>query len=131
MYDLDPEDVEERALATNRPRVRGVYGCIDTSSRKLFWLRGWKGNSDPKLIGHFYLDYFYESRMADSKIGIDKVTETGKIAALNASLDDTMVIWTLLILLYMVRQQQIRLRDGGKSLTNALKDPYLLSYRDR
>ena len=49
-------------------------------------MRGWNGNSDPKLIGHFYLDYLYESRMTGSKIGIDKGTETGKMALLCAFL---------------------------------------------
>ena len=116
MYDLDPEGLEARALATNRPRVRGnfttkgvnwvhamdghaklmgfqkntfplgVYGCIDTASRKLLWLRVWTGNSDPKLIGRFYLDYLYESRMIASKIRIDKGTETGKMATLHVFL---------------------------------------------
>ena len=64
----------------------GVYGCIDTASRKLLWLRVWTGNSDPKLIGRFYLDYLYESRMIASKIRIDKGTETGKMATLHAFL---------------------------------------------
>jgi hypothetical protein len=64
----------------------GVYGCIDTASRKLLWLRVWTGNSDPNLIGRFYLDYLYESRMIASKIRIDKGTETGKMATLHAFL---------------------------------------------
>ena len=116
MYDIDPEGLEARALATNSPRVRGnfttkgvnwvhamdghaklmgfqkntfplgVYGCIDTASRKLLWLRVWTGNSDPKLIDRFYLDYLYESRMIARKIRIDKGTETGKMATLHAFL---------------------------------------------
>ena len=30
-----------------------VYGCIDTASRKLLWLRIWVTNSDPKVIGRW------------------------------------------------------------------------------
>ena len=85
MFDLDPEGLQERALARNRPRIRGnfvtkgvnwvhsmdghaklmgfqkhtfplaVYGCLDTASRKLLWLRMWTGNSDPNLIGRVTL----------------------------------------------------------------------------
>ena len=28
-----------------------IYGCIDTASRKLLWLKVWVSNSDPKIIG--------------------------------------------------------------------------------
>ena len=114
MFDLDPEGLQERALAQNRPRIRGnfvtkgvnwvhsmdghaklmgfekdtfplaVYGCLDTASRKLLWLRIWTGNSNPNLIGRFYLDYLYEERRIASKIRIDKGTETGKMATMHA-----------------------------------------------
>ena len=33
-----------------------IYGSIDTASRKLLWLRVWVSNSEPKLIGKWYLD---------------------------------------------------------------------------
>ena len=32
-----------------------IYGCIDTASRKLLWLRVWTSNSDPLVIGRWYL----------------------------------------------------------------------------
>ena len=35
-----------------------VYGCIDSASRKLLWLRAWVSHSDPKII--WYMDYLYE-----------------------------------------------------------------------
>lgn len=114
MYDLDQDGLEARALAKNRLRIRGhfttkgvnwvhsmdghaklmgfqkdtfplgVYGCIDTASRKLLWLRVWTSNSDPLLIGRFYLDHLYEHRIIACKIRIDKGTETGKMATLHA-----------------------------------------------
>ena len=28
-----------------------IYGCIDTASRKLLWLKVWVSNSDPKIVG--------------------------------------------------------------------------------
>ena len=28
-----------------------IYGCLDTASRKLMWIRVWVSKSDPKLIG--------------------------------------------------------------------------------
>ena len=69
MYDLDPEGLEARSIGTKKRRRTGhfttkgpnfvhsvdahdklmgyqkstyplaIYGCIDTASRKLFWLR--------------------------------------------------------------------------------------------
>ena len=33
-----------------------VYGCLDTCSRKVLWIKVWASNSHPKLIGRFYLD---------------------------------------------------------------------------
>lgn len=37
-----------------------VYGCIDMCSRKILWLRIWVSNSDPRLIGRWYLEYLME-----------------------------------------------------------------------
>ena len=34
-----------------------VYGCIDTASRKVLWIHVWTNNSDPQLIGRWYLEY--------------------------------------------------------------------------
>jgi hypothetical protein len=70
-----------------------VYGCMDTCSRKLLWLRVWTSNSDPKLIGRWYLEYLYETRVMASYLRVDKGTETGDIATMHAFLrcnhDDT------------------------------------------
>eukprot|EP00794_Sanderia_malayensis_P019348 gene19348-21267_t len=40
-----------------------VYGCLDTASRKLFWIPVWTENCEPNLIGRWYLDYLYSSRV--------------------------------------------------------------------
>ena len=115
MYDLDPDGLEARALGKNT-RVKGhfttkgpnfvhsldghaklmgyqrdtfplaIYGCIDTASRKLLWLKIWTSHSDPKLIGRWYFDHIYETKTIPSKIRIDKGTETRKMATLQAFL---------------------------------------------
>ena len=63
-----------------------VYGCIDTASRKILWLRVWVTNSDPQIIGRFYLDYLVEAKSIASHIRIDKGTETGTLATMHAFL---------------------------------------------
>ena len=63
-----------------------IYGCIDSASRKLLWLRIWVSNSDPKIIGRWYLDYLYESRILPSILRLDKGTETGIMATMQAFL---------------------------------------------
>ena len=63
-----------------------VYGCIDTPSRKLLWLRVWVTNSSPKVVGRWYLEYLYESRVMPSILRLDKGTETGIITTMHAFL---------------------------------------------
>jgi hypothetical protein len=63
-----------------------VYGCIDSASRKLLWLRIWVSNSNPKVIGRWYLDYLYESRVMPSILRLDKGTETGIMATMHSFL---------------------------------------------
>ena len=53
-----------------------IYGCMDTASRKLLWLKVWTGNCNPQLIGKWYLEYLFESRVMASIIRLDKGTET-------------------------------------------------------
>ena len=45
-----------------------IYGCMDTASRKLLWLRVWMSNHDPQLIGRWYLEYLMESLFIPSMI---------------------------------------------------------------
>ncbi|KAK3747967.1 hypothetical protein QZH41_019446 [Actinostola sp. cb2023] len=107
MYDLDPEGLSARALKAKGKKPKGhftskgtnwvhsvdghdkmmgyknstyplaVYGCIDTASRKILWLRVWVSNSDPLIVGRWYLEYLYETKMISSYIRMDKGTETG------------------------------------------------------
>ena len=63
-----------------------VYGCIHSASRKLLWLRIWVSNSNPKIIGRWYFDYLYESRVMPSIMRLDKGTETGTMATMHAFL---------------------------------------------
>lgn len=116
MYDLAPEVLEERQPFLKKKKPRGnfvskgpnwvlsldghdklmgyqnstfpiaIYGCIDTASRKLLWLRVWDTNSKPELIGRWYLEYLYESRSLPAYLRIDKGTETGIMATMHAFL---------------------------------------------
>lgn len=63
-----------------------IYGSIDTASRKLLWLRVWVSNSEPKLIGKWYLEYLYETRVMSAMQHVDKGTETGVMATIHAFL---------------------------------------------
>ena len=118
MFDLDPEGLQERARGKKRPRLKGkftskgpnfvhsldghdklmgyqnrtfplaTYGCLDTASHKLLWLRVWITNSDLVVIGRWYLEYLYESRMMPTYLLIDHGTETGVMATIHAYLHD-------------------------------------------
>ena len=59
-----------------------IYGCLDTASRKLLFLKIGPGNSDPMVVGFWYLEFLYETKRIASKIRIDKGTETDQVAKL-------------------------------------------------
>ena len=63
-----------------------IYGCIDTASRKLLWLRAWVSNSRPELPARWYFDYLYETRQLPNYIRMDKGTETGILATIHVYL---------------------------------------------
>ena len=114
MYNVDADALEERAPQLKNKKPKGhftspgpnyvhsldghdklmgfrnstfpiaVYGCIDTCSRKVLWAKVWIGNSDPKLIGRFYLEHLFKTRMIASRIRLDKGTETGVMATMHA-----------------------------------------------
>jgi hypothetical protein len=52
----------------------------------MLWLRAWTSNSDPQIIGLWYLEYLFESRVMASIIRLDKGTETGTMATIHAFL---------------------------------------------
>ena len=63
-----------------------IYGCMDTCSRKILWLRVWTTNSKPELIGKWYLDYLSETGVAPNYLRIDRGTETGVMATIHSYL---------------------------------------------
>ena len=63
-----------------------VYGAIDTASRKLLRLKVWVANSNPIIVGRWYLEYLYECRTMPSILRLDKGTETGIITTMHAFL---------------------------------------------
>lgn len=63
-----------------------IYGCIDTASRKLLWIRCWTSNSDPRLPARWYIEHLLEEKTIASNIRLDKGTETGKLATIHAYL---------------------------------------------
>ena len=63
-----------------------IYGCLDTASRKLLWLRVWNKNCDPKLIGRWYLKHIMETKVMLAMIRVDKGSETGTMATIHAFL---------------------------------------------
>lgn len=63
-----------------------IYGCVDTASRKLLWLRIWTTNKEPKLIGRCYLEYLSENKIMPSYLRIDRGTETGVMTTIHAFL---------------------------------------------
>ena len=56
----------------------GVYGFIDTFSRKILSLKVMSSNSDLRVIGKQYFDLLYELKMMPVFFRCDKKTETGK-----------------------------------------------------
>ena len=49
-------------------------------------MKTWVSNSDPKLIGRFYLEYLYEHGSIASILRVDKGTKTGVMATMHAYL---------------------------------------------
>jgi hypothetical protein len=116
MFELDPEGLANRAPGFKKKKKKGnftspgpkfvhsldghdkmmgfqnstfpiaVYGCLDTFSWKVLWVKVWMSNSKPELIGRFYLEYLYEHGTITSILWVDKGTETGVMATMHAYL---------------------------------------------
>jgi hypothetical protein len=52
----------------------------------MLWLRDWTSNSEPQIIGRWYLEYLFESRVMASITRLVKGTETGTMATIHAFL---------------------------------------------
>ena len=116
MAELDPEGLEARNLQQKKKKKKGhftsegplwvvsldghdklcgyqnstfplgVYGCIDTFSRKILFLFVCYSNSNPLVIGKMYLRYLFESEMLPRNLRLDRGTETGKMATIHVYL---------------------------------------------
>ena len=64
----------------------GLYGCINTFSRKMLFLYVCQSNSYPHVIARRYFDFLYDSRVLPKFLRTDKGSETGKMPTLHAYL---------------------------------------------
>ena len=53
-----------------------LYGCMDTASLKLLFIRDWTPNNNPVYPARWYFEYLYESKTLPDYIRIDKRWET-------------------------------------------------------
>ena len=116
MAELDPEGLEARNLQKKKKKPKGnftsegplwvvsldghdklcgfqnstfplgVYGCIDTFSRKVLFLNVCYSISNPLLIGRMYLKYLFDTEMLPVNLRMDRGTETGKLATIHVYL---------------------------------------------
>ena len=116
MTDLDWERMQERAPPYKRKKKKGkfrsigpnwllsldghdklmgyknstyplaIYGCIDSATRKILFLRIWTTNSNPANVGRWFFEYLAESRCLPRYLRVDKGTETGVMASIHAML---------------------------------------------
>ncbi|XP_073252070.1 uncharacterized protein [Porites lutea] len=63
-----------------------VYGLQDAFSGYILYLKLWTTNSDPKLIGRWYMDHLYCTKVISKYLRLDKGTETGHMATIHAFL---------------------------------------------
>ncbi|CAB4044337.1 Hypothetical predicted protein, partial [Paramuricea clavata] len=66
-----------------------IYGWQDVFSGRLMFLKVWTSNSNPKLVGQWYLDYLYDKKVISQHLRLDKGTETKDIATIHAFLRNT------------------------------------------
>ena len=65
-----------------------VYGCMDTASRKLLFIRTCASISKPVYPARWYFEYLYESKTLPNHIRIDKGSETTITATMQAFLSN-------------------------------------------
>ena len=63
-----------------------IYGCMDTASRKLLWLKVWITNYDPQLIEKWYLEHLLLTKVISAILRVDKGTETGIMTTIHSFL---------------------------------------------
>ncbi len=82
LFSLDGHDKMMGFQNSNFPLA--IYACFDTFSRKIMFLHVWTGNSDPLVIGKFYMMYLNKAKIKPNYLRIDKGTETGVMASIHA-----------------------------------------------
>ena len=148
--ELDPEELEARSLQRREKKPKGqftsdgplwvasldghdklcgfqnstfplgVYGCIDTFSRKIIFLFVCHSNSNPLIVGKMYLRYLFETEMLPRNLRVDRGMETGKMATIHVFLlNKPEVMNDPTDAKIMVPQQATRSRDGGVNYMNA------------
>ena len=60
-----------------------MYGCIDTASRKVIWLRIFTDNCEPKRTARWCFDYLFEKRIVPERLRIDKSFGTGNMRTIH------------------------------------------------
>ena len=65
-----------------------VYGCMDTASQKLLFIRAWTSISNPVYPALWYLEHLYESKTFPDHIRIDKGSETTIMATMQVFLSN-------------------------------------------
>jgi hypothetical protein len=116
MFELDPDGLARRTPGAKKKKPKGhfvtlgpnwtysmdghdkmmgyqsstfpiaIYGCIDTASRKLIWLKVWTTNSNPVFVGKWYLQSLLETGLLPNYIRLDKGTETTTMSTIHAYL---------------------------------------------
>ena len=61
-----------------------IYGMLDQASRKIILLKCWTTNSNPDVIGNWYLEYLESTKVLPANIRLDCGTETGKLVTIHA-----------------------------------------------
>ena len=95
MWVVSHDDHDKLCGYQNSTFPLGVYGCLDTISRKVLFLFLYFSNSEPEVIGNNYLKYLSKSKLLPYFLRIDRGTETRKMCSIHAfhsdrvsSLDD-------------------------------------------
>ena len=70
----------------NNTFLIAINGAIDTTRRKVLWIKVWVSNRIPKLVVRWYFEFIYETTVIPNYICIDKDSETGTIATMHCFL---------------------------------------------
>ena len=63
-----------------------IYGMLEQASRKIVFLKCWTTNSNPDIVGSWYMELLESSKILPQNIRIDRGTETGNLSTIHAYL---------------------------------------------